>query len=450
MRRRNPPRGLGVDTEAGQEEPDAPSSSSSPTAPASANNILSLLRNRETALRSPTRTNFSHFVLPTTGKLIEEFEARAYIGQFTNDGSLFYTATQNWRINVYDGHTFEEKLRLRAVPGQWTLTDAHLDPTGAFLAYSSITPVVYITRLDHESVQTPLNFDVDHMGRFGLWSLRWSADGSQIVAGSSDQSILVMDAVKGQLSQRILAHDDDVNAVCFADESTNVLISGSDDGMIKVWDRRALTSRPQGIFVGHTEGITYVAPKDGRYCVSNGKDQKAKLWDLRRMAPAEGLRSYQAATNRLMQSFDYRFQAYPVKPGSIKHPHDCSVATFIGHSVLKTLIRIHFSPQHSTGQRYVYTGSDDGIVHVYDTLSPETTVRVLDCSEVVKRSSISQQELEQDAMSMFLMRYLGRANNSLDSKGLTVRDVSWHPHSPTLASTAWTREGGALVVHDRW
>lgn len=89
---------------------------------------------------------------------------------------------------------------------------------------------------------------------------------------------------------RVEAHDDDINAVCFADSaSSNVLVSGSDDFSIKVWDRRSMRGRtPSGVLVGHTEGITFVAPKgDGRYVVSNGKDQTAKLWDLRKMYSAE-------------------------------------------------------------------------------------------------------------------------------------------------------------------
>lgn len=35
---------------------------------------------------------------------------------------------------------------------------------------------------------------------------------------------------------------------------------------------------------------------------------------------------------------------------------DTSVMTYRGHSVLHTLIRCHFSPEFTTGQRYVYTG----------------------------------------------------------------------------------------------
>jgi DDB1- and CUL4-associated factor 11 len=89
---------------------------------------------------------------------------------------------------------------------------------------------------------------------------------------------------------RVDAHSDDVNAVAFADSSSsNLLLSGSDDSFIKVWDRRSLSGqRASGTLVGHTEGITFVAPKgDGRYCLSNGKDQATKLWDLRMMVTNE-------------------------------------------------------------------------------------------------------------------------------------------------------------------
>lgn len=89
---------------------------------------------------------------------------------------------------------------------------------------------------------------------------------------------------------RVRAHSDDVNAVAFADKaSSNLLLSGSDDHFVKVWDRRSLSDqRASGTLVGHTEGVTFVAPKgDGRYCLSNGKDQGAKLWDLRMMTSQE-------------------------------------------------------------------------------------------------------------------------------------------------------------------
>ena len=37
-----------------------------------------------------------------------------------------------------------------------------------------------------------------------------------------------------------VAHEDDVNAVAFVDTPTHVVASGGDDGLCKIWDRRAL------------------------------------------------------------------------------------------------------------------------------------------------------------------------------------------------------------------
>lgn len=55
---------------------------------------------------------------------------------------------------------------------------------------------------------------------------------------------------------------------------------------------------------------------------------------------------------------------YP-PPQRLAHPKDCSVMTYRGHQVLKTLIRCHFSPRENTGQSYIYSGSADGMIHIW-------------------------------------------------------------------------------------
>ena len=52
-----------------------------------------------------------------------------------------------------------------------------------------------------------------------------------------------------------------MNAVRFIDGSNALIVSGSDDGLVSVWDRRALNEaqpKPVGIFAGHMSGITFV------------------------------------------------------------------------------------------------------------------------------------------------------------------------------------------------
>lgn len=65
-------------------------------------------------------------------------------------------------------------------------------------------------------------------------------------------------------SLKVEAHENDVNTVCFMDSSGQVMVSGSDDQLVKVWDRRMLGESGAGcvgVLPGHSEGITHVSPK---------------------------------------------------------------------------------------------------------------------------------------------------------------------------------------------
>lgn len=182
-------------------------------------------------------------------------------------------------------------------------------------------------------------------------------------------------------------------------------------------------SREAGAFVGHTEGLTYVDSKgDGRYVLSNGKDQSMKLWDLRKMVTTEQFDRINI--NKYTTGFDYRYT--PIGGIDYKpHPHDCSVVTYRGHKVLRTLIRCHFSPPSSTNSRYVYTGSYDGKVYVYNI--DATLAGVIDMDAA---ASAGRDPHETDAFSQFDMGMYD------DVLGTVVRDVSWHPSAPIIAGTS--------------
>ena len=56
--------------------------------------------------------------------------------------------------------------------------------------------------------------------------------------------------------------------------------------LVQILDRRLCSKshKAVGVLVGHTEGITHLDSKgDGKYVLSNSKDQTAKVWDIRRM-----------------------------------------------------------------------------------------------------------------------------------------------------------------------
>lgn len=140
-------------------------------------------------------------------------------------------------------------------------------------------------------------------------SVRFSGDGSELIVGAKDKCVYIYDIVAERPILKLRGHTNEVNAVCYGDtNSPHIIYSGSDDTTVKIWDRRSMaegkpvgvfayrftyTKSPQladtilsGVFTGHTEGITFVHSKgDARYVLSNGKDQKMKLWDLRCLTP---------------------------------------------------------------------------------------------------------------------------------------------------------------------
>jgi WD repeat-containing protein 23 len=254
---------------------------------------------------------------------------------------------------------------------------------------------------------------------FAIWSIRFSGDGREIVAGTGDNSVYVYDIERRQSILRIPGHQDDVNAVCFGDsQSPHILYSGSDDTTLKVWDRRSMgDGREAGVFLGHTEGLTYVDSKgDGRYVLSNGKDQTAKLWDLRKMHSKE--KADRVDINAHTTRFEYRSNAYDdndYRP----HPHD----TFRGHKVLKTLIRCHFSPPGSTDSRYVYSGSYDGSVYVWNL--DATLKGKIDVLKATRNSRPRDSSLMAETYDFY-----GRNGGNWMT---CVRDASWHPNAPIVA-----------------
>ncbi|CAM6097591.1 unnamed protein product [Calypogeia fissa] len=362
------------------------------------------------------RCHVSSKYLPTDGPtIVEQLHSRAYTGQFSADGSLFVAGFQDQRIRIYNvdkNWALQKDVLARNL--RWTVTETALSPDQRFLVYASITPLVHLVNVGSESggIESLANITDIHEGldfaagsreenTFGIWSLKFSHDGREIVAGTSDKSIYVYDLEANKPTFRVVAHKDEVNAVAFADSSSHLIYSGSDDNNCKVWDRRcfAQKSRAVGVLEGHLEGITFIDSfGDGQYFISNSKDQTIKLWDIRKMSSGPPTRVRPAKIPAFR--WDYRWDDYPGRDKGLKHPYDQSVMTYKGHIVLRTLIRCYFSPMFSTGQKYIYTGSHDGHVYIYDVLTGYRVAR--------------------------LSFHRG-----------TVRDVSWHPTQPMLVSSSW-------------
>ncbi|KAJ5154586.1 uncharacterized protein N7500_010025 [Penicillium coprophilum] len=375
------------------------------------------------------------------------------ISQFSDDGNFFFCCAQDFKVRMYDTSNPYDWKYYKTVDypfGQWTITDATLSPDNRFLVYSSIRSQAYMATTDPDDDSDPTVLDMSSPvgqnrrrgwggSHFGIWSLRFSGDGREVVAGTSEDSVIVYDLETRQPVLNLRdRHQHHVNAVCYGDTSSpHILYSGSDDTTIRVWDRRSMgDGREAGAFMGHTEGVTYVDSKgDGRYVLSNSKDQTMKLWDLRKMMTSADMENIDPVD--YTTGFDYRFEQYPDQYRR-NAKKDCSVVTYRGHRVLKTLIRCHFSPPGSTNSRYVYSGSEDGKVYVYNL--DATLADTIDVGQATLNSRPRDPEAYATAYEMS-GEMLWRT---------CVRDASWHPSAPVLAATSWNGWGlstGTCTVH---
>ncbi|XP_054165322.1 DDB1- and CUL4-associated factor 11-like [Oppia nitens] len=380
--------------------------------------IPMLFRNREIGVNSygdhgstqvfglSDRCKLSDTFLPNKMSTVEQYPSKAFCGFYSKSGDLFLTACQDTNIRIYDTKYDKFKL-LKTVWARdvgWSVLDTDFSPNGTHFIYSSWSECIHICNIygDNETHEA-LSLSPDDR-RFCIFSLRFSQNGSEILGGANDKCLYVYNRECKSRVLKIRCHEDDVNSVAFADSSSQILFSAGDDGLCKVWDRRTLNEtdpKPVGTFSGHVDGITYIDSKgDGRHLITNSKDQSIKLWDMRCFSPPTGSEATRRAVSK--QNWDYRWQAIPRKllSNRKKIEGDTSLMTYMGHSVLQTLIRCHFSPEWSTGQRYIYTGCSSGKIVIYDVLS-------------------------------------GKIVKTLSGHRGCVRDVSFHPYDMTLMSSSW-------------
>jgi WD repeat-containing protein 23 len=167
-----------------------------------------------------------------------------------------------------------------------------------------------------------------------------------------------------------------------------------------------------------------------------------KLWDLRKVMPSgefEAIRPHRRATTD--HHFDYRWDTYN-EDDWYRDPFDNSVVTFRGHRVLRTLIRCHFSPPASTNSRYVYSGSEDGKVYIWNM--DATLAGTIDVGAATSESR--PRGSNNDAMG-----WDEDEEDGMHSRWRTcIRDASWHPNAPMIVASAWNGYGmttGTCTVH---
>ena len=411
--------------------------------------INEFLLKRKMNINGIKRSELSKQILPSdAGRYAKFFSTAVYGGGFSPDFQTYYSYSQDIKVRLfstvdplYPRHTLTFG---RDMPGEWTITDCTMSRDNRMVAYSTRSPTVTIynqSKMKTENIRFTRSPNMSARG-FAIYSLAFSPDNRILVAGTGDHGVYAVDLETYNNVTRIRQHKDEVNSICYADDSGNLLFSASDDTSIRLWDIRVpSTVGACGAFLGHTEGVTHIESKgDARYLLSNSKDQSMKLWDVRMIHSRGEANSTKYGDFR--SGFDYRFEYYR---GSmqIRHPDDGSIATYRGHIVHKTLIRCHFSPKETTEQQYVYSGSADGKIYIWQIGG--NLIKVIDPSpNLTSSSAVSFESYKaHESTNVELSRNVGRR-----LAVHCVRDVAWHPIQPVMYASAWTSARGTWDYRD--
>ncbi|RUS20404.1 u5 small nuclear ribonucleo protein 40 kDa protein-like protein [Endogone sp. FLAS-F59071] len=205
-----------------------------------------------------------------------------------------------------------------------------------------------------------------------IMELNWSRDGSHIFTCSTDKTLGLWDAATGERVKKFKGHTGFVNSCSPARRGPEIVVSGGDDGLIKLWDQRQKNAVDS---FGNKYQVTAVCFSDaGDTVFSGGIDNDIKAWDLRKrevvytlkghMDTVSGIRLSPDGSYLLSNAMDNTVRIWDVKPFA---PANRCIKTFEGapHGFEKNLIRPAWSPDGTQ----IASGAGDRTVVVWDVPS---------------------------------------------------------------------------------
>ncbi len=125
--------------------------------------------------------------------------------------------------------------------------------------------------------RVPLTRPLRHERR--VTALAFSPDGQRLLTASADGMVRTFDAGTGTPLGKPLRHEAPLVSAVFRPNRDQIL-AASTDGTVQLWDGH--TRKPAGLAMTHA-GLTRIAVSaDGRWAVTAGEGNQARVWDLDR------------------------------------------------------------------------------------------------------------------------------------------------------------------------
>ncbi|KAI8905273.1 WD40-repeat-containing domain protein [Powellomyces hirtus] len=198
------------------------------------------------------------------------------------------------------------------------------------------------------------------------------ADNSRFATGSEDRSVFVWDVGTGRPLRRFTGHHQRVNAVAFNAEGT-VVVSGSYDASVRVWDCRAANARLPIQILGDAKDSVESVQVMQHEILTGSVDGSVRIYDVRmgdlvtdRVGHPVTSATFSGDKNCiLVSSLDSTVRLFDKENGEL-------LSSYQGH----TNREYRITSTLSNTDAHVITGSEDGRILMWD-LVEGTLVRTL-------------------------------------------------------------------------
>jgi mitogen-activated protein kinase organizer 1 len=204
---------------------------------------------------------------------------------------------------------------------------------------------------------------------YEVLSIDVNAANDRFVSTGGDKTVFLWDVQTGQTVKRWSGHAGRVNRGVFAGEGDSVVVSGSYDGTVKIWDVKSSNYKPIMTLTEAKDSVTDVAIFDAEI-ISGSVDGRVRSYDMRMGLcnmdvighPITSLSVSKKGTELLISSLDSTIRLMDRHNGQL-------LKAYRDSSFVNTELRVRSTL--GLNDSVVVTGSDDGMVFVWDLLEGE-------------------------------------------------------------------------------
>jgi WD40 repeat protein/serine/threonine protein kinase len=271
-----------------------------------------------------------------SGDMLQEFRGHSWwvwAAEFSPDATRLVTAGQDGKAIVWERGTSSDERgalprssildprslyteRTSFTGHEGAVYSARFSPDGKLVATggydklvmvwnpSEVYPVDIDARLKSEPERQSKS--VRLAGHDGpVRSVAFSPNGQLVVSGSEDNSIRVWDVAAAKGVKTLRGHGSAVRACAFSPDRKH-LVSGADDQQIRVWDLEGYQEvrvLHATVFAGHEDAVLSARfSRDGKQIVTASRDRTASLWDT---AAGKPLRRFQEGHEFLVSAAEF-------------------------------------------------------------------------------------------------------------------------------------------------